>query len=159
MEGDLGRLSINDDFDESPGPKGQCANCSEVNFEAYFSANGSHDSISSISVFDANLSKMTCSFCALLMQTTGQFRKPLQHGLDWAGAWVARSETVHPRSLAGSRIDDSDRLALQSSRLSLGFERLNLPRASDIQATCHLLARPGHVAVSNLLPLRRYGGS
>lgn len=76
MEDDLSRLSLSNHFDEFLGLNGRCANCSDINFEAYFGVTGSHDPISSISVFDADLSKTTCPFCALLMQAAGQFTHP-----------------------------------------------------------------------------------
>lgn len=76
MEGDLGRLSLDNYIEEFQGSNGQCANCSDINFEAYFSVTGSHDPISPITVVDANLSKTTCPFCALLMQVAGQFTHP-----------------------------------------------------------------------------------
>ncbi|KAJ4387295.1 hypothetical protein N0V93_007884 [Gnomoniopsis smithogilvyi] len=76
MDDNQGQLSLHDGFAQVSSSSAQCANCSDINFEAFFSAEGSHDAIPSISVVHANLSKTTCPFCSLLMQAAGRFTHP-----------------------------------------------------------------------------------
>lgn len=54
----------------------QCNNCSSINFDAYFNTAAHHDTVPSISVYDATLNETICPFCSLLMRAARQFTHP-----------------------------------------------------------------------------------
>lgn len=76
MEEDLGQLTLDDVPEHPSSSTEQCFNCSDINFEAYFGVEGSHDPIPSISVVDATRSKAICPFCNLLVQAAAQLTRP-----------------------------------------------------------------------------------
>lgn len=84
MDLNIGNLSIR----TAPGlrdPGRPCKNCSDINFEAFFSRAGSHDTIPSITVSDAATAEDNCRFCNLLMQGARQFthqRRVIPYRLD-----------------------------------------------------------------------------
>lgn len=67
------------------GPSGECLNCLDINFDAYFGLSPEHSAVPSIALADASRNIDFCRFCNLLIQTVRHLthRNELTFRRDW----------------------------------------------------------------------------